>query len=374
MPAMDKLDTARIHDIIRQPHDALFRELIRDPERADVLIREHFPDTLRHLLNGARARHGVAASVSPLLEQAFPDGVFEFGGSPGRPGLALVMEHSRNIEWPVVDRLAAYVVGARRSYRQAGIRPDLIAMLVTTGSAPVQANWATGRKSGSLSLLEVDPIRLLCLWLAVAETTYEALSSNPVIRGVLGALRSANVDPPPIDILERVFHDLSSLPRGASIWGMTYVFGLSTFGLERMELDKLIRAVDPKRMEAEMPTMFQKWMVERDALSEAKGRAEGRVEGRAEGRTEGRVEGRAQGRTEGRAEGRAQGRTEGRVEGRTEGRADLLLRQLRLRFGALPADIEARVRSSSTDELEVWSDAIFDARSLEDLFGKSRLN
>ena len=91
-----------------------------------------------------------------------------------------------------------------------------------------------------------------------------------------------------------------------------------------------------------MPTMFQKWMVERDALSEAKGLAKGRAEGRAQGRTEGRV--------------------------------DLLLRKLRLRFGALPADTEARIRSSSTDELEVWSDAIFDARSLEDLFGKPPLN
>ena len=84
--------------------------------------------------------------------------------------------------------------------------------------------------------------------------------------------------------------------------------------------------------------MFQQWMAERDALSEAKGRARGRAEGRA------------------------------------EGSANLLLRLLRLRFGVLPADLEARVRGSSTEELETWSDTIFDAQSLEDLFGKARLN
>ena len=79
-------------------------------------------------------------------------------------------------------------------------------------------------------------------------------------------------------------------------------------------------------------------MAERDALSEAKGRAKGRAEGRA------------------------------------EGSANLLLRQLRLRFGVLPPDLEARIRGSSTEELEAWSGAIFDAQSLEDLFGKAPLN
>ena len=96
MNAAAKLDPKRIRDLIRQPHDALFRALISDPVRADALIRDHAPDSLRSRMEGVRARPGIAAAVSPLLGQTFPDGVFEFGGSAGRPDLTVACEHKRD--------------------------------------------------------------------------------------------------------------------------------------------------------------------------------------------------------------------------------------------------------------------------------------
>ena len=330
MNAAAKLDPKRIRDLIRQPHDALFRALISDPERADALIRDHAPDSLRSRMEGVRARPGIAAAVSPLLGQTFPDGVFEFGGSAGRPDLAVACEHKRDPKWHVIDQLAVDAAGIRQRYREAGVRPKLVLMLVTTGPAPVRALWAAGRMRGGLSLLDADPILLLCLWLAVAETRYEELSHRPDVRGVLGALRCALVTPAPVENLEKVFRDLSCLPRNAPLWGMTYIYGLHMFVLERDELDALIRAVDPGRTEAEMPTMFQQMMQERDALS--------------------------------------------RAEGRVEGRADLLLRQLQLRFGPISAEIEARVQAASAADVEAWGEHIFEARSLDDLFRKRRLN
>jgi len=57
----------------------------------------------------------------------------------------------------------------------------------------------------------------------------------------------------------------------------------------------------------------------------------------------------------------------GRAEGRAEGRAGLLLRQLGLRFGALPEEVAARVRSASPELLELWAERVLTAQSLEDV-------
>jgi hypothetical protein len=71
---------------------------------------------------------------------------------------------------------------------------------------------------------------------------------------------------------------------------------------------------------------------------------------------------------EGLQRGRRQGRHEGRQEGRHEGSAELLLKQLQQRFGALPPAIVDRVRTGTTAELEVWALQILTAPSLETLF------
>ena len=86
-----------------------------------------------------------------------------------------------------------------------------------------------------------------------------------------------------------------------------------------------------------MATMFQQQMAERDDLRRAEGRAEGR-------------------------------------EGRAEGRAELLLRQVRRRFGTVPSDVDARVRSAPDSQVDAWADAVLDARSLDDLLKNGRLN
>jgi predicted transposase YdaD len=69
-----------------------------------------------------------------------------------------------------------------------------------------------------------------------------------------------------------------------------------------------------------------------------------------------------------REEGRQEGRQEGQQEGRQEGEALVVLRLLRLKFGPLAPEIEARVHSADADRLLEWSDRILTAESLEDVF------
>ena len=64
---------------------------------------------------------------------------------------------------------------------------------------------------------------------------------------------------------------------------------------------------------------------------------------------------------------RAEGRKEGRKEGHKEGRGDLLLVQLRTRFGEVAEATERRVRAATDQELERWAIAIRRAASLDEV-------
>ena len=55
-------------------------------------------------------------------------------------------------------------------------------------------------------------------------------------------------------------------------------------------------------------------------------------------------------------------------KGRAEGKAETLLRQLVLRFGAVPDGVKARVRAAVGGDLDAWLDAILEAPDLEAVF------
>ena len=52
-----------------------------------------------------------------------------------------------------------------------------------------------------------------------------------------------------------------------------------------------------------------------------------------------------------------------------QGERDLLLRQLRVRFGELPASVVGRVESARLSEIETWAERILSAPSLVDVLG-----
>jgi predicted transposase YdaD len=77
------------------------------------------------------------------------------------------------------------------------------------------------------------------------------------------------------------------------------------------------------------------------------------------------------GRQEGLQEGRQEGLQEGRQEGRQEGLCQALKLLLVRRFGDLPQWYIRKLEQASTEQLEYWTAKIFDASSLEELFGKN---
>jgi subtilisin-like proprotein convertase family protein len=58
----------------------------------------------------------------------------------------------------------------------------------------------------------------------------------------------------------------------------------------------------------------------------------------------------------------------GREAGRRQGEAEMLLRQLRLRFGPLPTDTVTRVQAADPETLLHWSERVLSAATLEEVF------
>jgi predicted transposase YdaD len=74
-------------------------------------------------------------------------------------------------------------------------------------------------------------------------------------------------------------------------------------------------------------------------------------------------------RRKGRKEGLTKGIAKGIAAGETRGQATVILRQLQERFGPLPADAVARVRSASAAELGRYAVLVLTADSLAEFFG-----
>lgn len=54
---------------------------------------------------------------------------------------------------------------------------------------------------------------------------------------------------------------------------------------------------------------------------------------------------------------------------RIEGESALMNRLLTRRFGPLPKEVQARLATASTRQLEHWADRVLDAASLDEVFG-----
>ena len=70
-----------------------------------------------------------------------------------------------------------------------------------------------------------------------------------------------------------------------------------------------------------------------------------------------------------REEGREEGRKEGLDEGLKEGQQKTLLRQLQMRFGALPDAALARLKAADSAELDLVTERILTAPTLEYVLG-----
>ena len=82
-----------------------------------------------------------------------------------------------------------------------------------------------------------------------------------------------------------------------------------------------------------------------------------------------RREGLQEGRKKGLQEGLQEGRQEGRQEGLQEGSLHLLIRMLEIKFGKVPADVEAKLKQADEEQIFFWSERILSAKTIGEMFG-----
>ncbi len=79
-------------------------------------------------------------------------------------------------------------------------------------------------------------------------------------------------------------------------------------------------------------------------------------------------------KAEGVEEGIRQGIQQGRQDGRVEGKVQILLRLLNQRFGPSPDWVKRKIESASEQELELWTDALLSAESLDEVLISGKEN
>ena len=60
----------------------------------------------------------------------------------------------------------------------------------------------------------------------------------------------------------------------------------------------------------------------------------------------------------------------GRAEGHAEGCAEILTKQLTMRFGPLSKRAQRRLRTATADQLDAWAERVRTASSLADVFAE----
>jgi Domain of unknown function (DUF4351) len=66
---------------------------------------------------------------------------------------------------------------------------------------------------------------------------------------------------------------------------------------------------------------------------------------------------------------RAEGEAKGLAEGVGKGAARTLVRLLTRKFTTVPDELRARIDTASLEQLDIWTERVLDAATLDDVFG-----
>jgi predicted transposase YdaD len=326
-----------------QPHDALFRLVLGQPEHAASELRSVLPADLVDLLDLEAMQPVHATFVDPSLRRRHADALFTTRWR-GRPAyLYLLLEHQSTPDPLMALRMAAYQVriweAHQREHPHATRLPLIIPVVLYQG----RASWSAPTDLGAL--IDVGPSEAAPAgeWLprmryrldAVAQSAVPDLRQRPLSPAALITLVVLTVAPGSddvthdLDALTDEFRDLLRQPGGLDVFTgvLTYLWKVSD--------------TPPHRLRR-----FATHAEEAAVTTAQKLHAEGEAQGRAEGE--------------------AQGRAEGEAQGRAEGRAALLTEMLTTRFGPLDDPTRQRLSNATTEQITRWSTRLINGASTLD--------
>lgn len=324
-------------------HDAFFKEMLSRPEHAASLLQQILPARIAARIDFASLAPCAGSYVDEALKERHSDLLFSVL-LEGRAALIyLLFEHQSTVDGMMSFRLLRYEV--RIWERWLRDNPGARALPVIL---PVVLHHSVDGWTGSTAfedLLDVDAAtladivphvpRFRFLLEDISHETDEALRARAITalaRLSLWCLRHARE---PWELVDRLgawvdlVREVRRAPHGmaALVLIMRYIFATNEPGKPEDLVLRLLAVVGEEGKEEIMTAADQ--LMER---------------------------------------GREQGIKQGLEQGLERGRREMLLDQLRERFGVLPDAAVARVTAAGLVELQAWSKRVLTAPGLDDVF------
>jgi len=312
---------------IANPHDRLFKALLDRPSAAGALLRERLPAEVAARLSDDPPELVPQTFVDPGLAEVYTDRLYRVRLLDGRPALIYALvEHKSWLDPRVGLQLLRYLVRvlewADAEATGKGPLPAVVPLVIYHGKAA----WpGPGR---FLSLVDADEAlspHLLDFRYEIVDlgrVDDEDLSRHVELRLGLLLLKHVFLGTDLGRLLDE--EAVATLQRDRDFLAMLVRYLLRVLGREKrpMIIDMVSR-VYPGQGEAVVASYGEELINE--------------------------------------------GKRLGFIEGKTEGKAELLLAQMRRRFGPVPEPWRQVVLAAAPAQLDAWADAIFDAASIEAL-------
>ncbi|MFE7720746.1 Rpn family recombination-promoting nuclease/putative transposase [Nocardia rhizosphaerihabitans] len=322
------------------PHDAYFRCVMARPADAASEIRAALPATITARLDLTTLRLQPGSFVSRELRSRYSDLLYsvEFDGRDAY--VYVLIEHQSGNDRFMALRMLEYVVNIWAQYRRehpaTEVLPPVIPLVVHSGHA---SRWTAPTELRPLFDLDAPTYDLLHPYLPqfsfllddVAALDLAALRARdltPATRVMLVLHKIAPGSAQLGDDMLELIEDLQAMEADPNVdLRPTFSYILIVGDTPEEDLDPVIEQLGPRAKEAIVTTAERL-----------------------------------------RAEGEARGEARGKAQGRAEGRAEMLIEQLVEKFGAVPAEMVARVRAADLDRLREWTRRVLTADTLDEIF------
>lgn len=331
-------------------HDSIVKALFANTEDAASALASALPREIAERIDWASLRSANLSLVDQKLREVQADLTFTARLEGHEVVLYVLLEHQSTSDALMPFRVLRYVVLIWTALLRD--RPDMTRLPVVLPFVlhHGKPRWAAPTELRELFDVPADVLGLLGDHVPsfrfflddLSATEDEALRSRSLtamMRACLVLLKNA---PKSADVLVElgdwldVFVEISRAPNGVDALRLLMQYISIASDAEPQNIQQFARLIGPVAEDA--------YMTSAEQLTQ-------------------------QAREESLQEGLREGRKEGRREGRREGQAELLLRLLELRFGALSESTLRRVHDAADIDLTGWADRVLSAESLDQVFG-----
>ncbi len=313
------------------PHDALFRALLTNPERAGAVLRDHLPAAIAGRLTPAPPRLIDGSFVDEALHGSQADRLFEVTLEGDRPLLIFtLLEHKSRPDPKTPLQLAGYMINIWKRY--ANDHPDRVHRLPAI--IPLVFYHGAWKWSAPESLFDMiaddEDLRpftrsMRYILRDLGMMAPRQVSSSPETWSVFQALHVSRRDRIETDLLIDI---LTCLVDGSDLESAVLHYIVRTMSMSPVTLETALRQAKPERWETLMGTIAETWI--------------------------------------------EQGEARGKAMGKAMGKAETFLRLAQLKFGAMSEQHIEMVHKTSSAQLDHWLEALLSAETLEDIFNRSK--